>query len=435
MSRKKQSPYRTCGPLIPPTAIPRRTVLRGLGAALSLPLLEAMGSGGSPQPHSANRLVVLMSDLGMLPRYWFPKGAGFDYEDSRYSKVVSSFRDRMTIVTGTALPGVDGQHDADICYLTGTPQPQRAGFRNGESLDVFAAGRIGKETRYGLINACNNSSRSMSFNRSGSKVPPLSDPVALYNKLFVENAAEAEKQIELLKTKKSILDKVLEPSRTLQRTLSATDRERLDQYFTAVRDAEQELVRAIEWATVPKPKTDVKPPNQNDYKGDTLLIMSAFQKLISLAIQTDQTRIATMLVSGAFGTTFRHGGKEWQVHSLSHHAGDPEKIAALAYYEESVMGIFNAMLTSLDEVQEDGQSLLDRTTVLFGSHLLDGHGHSQANLPTIVAGGGFRHKGLLQFDGDGRYPLTNLYLSMLHKLGIEVDSFSTSTGTMRGLEA
>ena len=170
-------------------------------------------------------------------------------------------------------------------------------------------------------------------------------------------------------------------------------------------------------------------------KGDTLLISSAFQKLISLAIQTDQTRIATMLVSGAFGTTFRHNGKEWQVHALSHHAGDPEKIEALAHYEESVMSILNALLHSLDEVQENGQPLLDRTTVLFGSHLLNGHSHSQTNLPTILAGGGFSHKGLIQFEGDGRYPLTNLYLSMLHKLGIETDRFSTSTGTMRGLEA
>ena len=422
-------------PWVRPAAVSRRTVLRGLGASLSLPLLEAMTCCGAEQVHSANRMVVLMSDLGMLPQYWFPKGMGFDYEDSRYTKVVSSFRKRMTIVTGSALPGVDGQHDADICYLTGTPRPQSPSFRNGESLDVFAAGHIGNETRYSLINTCNNGGRSMTFNRSGSKVPPLNDPVALYNKLFVENAAQAKEQIAKLKTKKSILDKVLEPSRALQRKVSATDRERLDQYFTAVRDAEQELVRAIEWSTVPKPKTDVTAPNRDAYKGDTLLISSAFQKLISLAIQTDQTRIATMLVSGAFGTTFRHDGKEWQVHALSHHAGDPEKIEALAHYEESVMSILNALLHSLDEVQENGQPLLDRTTVLFGSHLLNGHSHSQTNLPTILAGGGFRHKGLIQFEGDGRYPLTNLYLSMLHKLGIETDRFSTSTGTMRGLEA
>ncbi|MBM4023607.1 MAG: DUF1552 domain-containing protein [Planctomycetes bacterium] len=420
---------------IRPGAIPRRTVLRGLGASLSLPLLESMTCGGGEQAHNANRMVVLMTDLGMLPQYWFPKGVGFDYEDSRYTKVVSPFRKRMTIVTGSALPGVDGQHDADICYLTGTPRPQSPSFRNGESLDVFAASHIGKDTRYSLINTCNNAGRSMSFSRSGSRVPPLADPVALYNKLFVGNAAEAKEQVARLESKKSILDKVLEPSRALQQKVSAADKERLDQYYTAVRDAEAALVRAIEWSAVAKPKASVTAPDHNAYAGDTLLISLAFQKLISLAIQTDQTRVATMLVSGAFGTKFRHAGKEWEVHGLSHHAGDPEKIEALAHYEESVLGILVALLRSLDEVQEEGQTLLDRTTVLFGSHLLNGHSHSQANLPTILAGGGFKHRGLLTFEGDGYYPLTNLYVSMLHKLGIETERFSSSTGTMRGLEA
>ena len=216
--------------------------------------------------------------------------------------------------------------------------------------------------------------------------------------------------------------------------LGARDREKIDEYFTSVRELEQRLARAEEWSKKPKPKVDARPPqditNPADIIGRTRLMFD----LMHLALQTDSTRLITVLLAGTSlvptvpGVSLGH-------HDLSHHGQDPNKIQQLRRVELEKMKAIHDFLKKLKDTKEEGARLLDRTTVFFSSNLGAGSTHSTRNLPVLLAGGGFKHGQHLAFDPRNPPPLCNLYVSMLQRLGVEADRFSSSTGTLTGLEA
>jgi hypothetical protein len=407
------------------TPLSRRTFLRGAGVAVALPLLDSMLPAFAGPRKVVRRMVCLQTNMGIMPQFFFPEKSGKDYVATPYLEKVAVHRKNMTVFSGVNLPGVTGGHAADRCFLTGTPHPERGGFRNWISLDQFAADYVGAETRFPslVLAMTSEGGMTLSFTRSGAAISAERSPKKLFQKLFVQGKPdEIEASAESIRQGRSMLDFVGDQSRRLNKTLSAADRERLDQYLSSVRELEKRLKSAEAWEYKPKPKVDAAPPVDIDDPKEIAKRTRLFYDVIKLALETDSTRIVSMMVD----TTV--------IHNITHHGNRPEVIAELREKEESLLGALNDFLSSLESVKEEGQTLLDRTMVLYGASMGSANSHSNYNLPAMLFGGGFKHGQHLAFDTKNNYPLSNLYVSMLQRLGIEISQFSTSKGSMAGLE-
>jgi hypothetical protein len=219
----------------------------------------------------------------------------------------------------------------------------------------------------------------------------------------------------------------------LKPKISAADQAKLDQYMTSIRELERRLIVTEAWEKKPKPKTQAHPPK------DTLTFTNGIEQhkvifeTMKLALTSDSSRIISLGIH--MGSTRQDiQGVNDGTHPLSHHGNDPNKLKQLRLVEELQLKEIAQFLDALQNTQEQSTTLLDNTMVMFGSNMGNASSHSNVNLPTFLAGGGFKHGQHLAFDKKNNYPLTNLYVSMLQRLGIEVDSFSSSTGSMRGLE-
>ncbi len=414
--------------------ISRRHFLRAAGVSLALPWLDAFGrAAGAARP--PRRLVCICTPLGLHPPFFFPPKAGKDYPLSPYLEVIKDFRDDWTVLSGLSHPEVGNSHDSLFSFLTAAPHPEiRAGFRNTISLDQFAADHIGGQTRFPSL-VLSDEGFSLSWTRSGALVPSDPWPSSVFARLFLEGRPEeVQAQARRLQDGRSILDSVRDQARSMQPGLGANDREKLDEYFTSVRELEQRLARAEEWSKKPKPKVDARQPQNINNPADVIGRTRLMFDLIHLAVQTDSTRLITMLLAGTSlvpvvpGVSLGH-------HDLSHHGQDPSKIEQLKKIELETMKAVGDLLRKLKESREDGVSLLDRTMVFFSSNLGNASTHGVKNLPVLLAGGGFRHGRHLAFDAKDPPPLSNLYVTLLQRLGIETDRFGSSTGTLTGLEA
>jgi uncharacterized protein DUF1552 len=415
-------------------SVSRRRFLRAAGVSLALPWLDALApaqSGGRPP----RRMVCICTPLGLHAPHLFPERAGRDYQLTPYLDVFRDLRNDFTIVSGLSHPEVGASHDSIFSFLTAAPHPEiRAGFRNSISLDQFAAAQVGGETRFpSLTLSCEGF--SLSWTRSGAIVPSDSFPSTVFRRLFLEGRPdEVEAQVRRLRDGRSILDAVADQARGMQPSLGARDRDKLDEYFSSVRELERGLARSEEWSRRPRPRVNVSPPQDNRNPADVAGKAQLMFDLIHLALQTDSTRLVTLLLLGTSlvppiaGVSLGH-------HDLSHHGQDPGKIAQLRSVELEKLRTFRAFLAKLKDTREQGGSLLDNTMVFFGSNLGNASSHSARNLPVILAGGGFRHGQHLAFDPNNPPPLCNLYVSMLQRLGINADRFGSSTGTLTGLDA
>ncbi len=404
----------------------RRTFLRGAGVAITLPFLDAMrpAFGADASKATPRRMVCIQTNMGILPQFFFPDKAGKDYAPSPYLERLKSHRDQMTIFSGVSHPGVTGAHAAERCFITGTPHPERGGFRNWISLDQFAAEQVGNRTRYpSLVTAMSNEGATLSYTRSGAPIPAEKSPKKLFQKLFIQGKpAEVEANVEALKQGRSLLDFVGDQSKRLNRSLSKADQARMDQYFTSVRELEQRMHSAEEWEYKPKPVVTAKSPDDIEDAKEFVAKTRLTFDVMKLALETDSTRIISLFID----TTV--------IHNITHHGNRPEVLAELRGHEEKQFDALNGFLTALAATKEENQTLLDRTMVLYGTPMGSANSHSNVNLPVMLAGGGFKHGQHLAFDTTNNYPLANLYLSMLQRLGLATDKFSTSKGTMRGLE-
>jgi hypothetical protein len=231
---------------------------------------------------------------------------------------------------------------------------------------------------------------------------------------------------------RSILDTVRDQAHSLQQGLGTGDADRLDEYFTSVRELERRLATQEQWMGRPLPTVNVRPPQNNLNPADLIGKANLMFDLIHLALQTDSTRLVTLLLLGTSLVPPIPGVNQGH-HDLSHHGQDPAKIAQLRTIELAKMNSLRSFLAKLKDTREQGDTLLDRTMVFFGSNLGNASSHSSRNLPVILAGGGFRHGQHLAVNPTNPPPLSNLYLSMLHRLGINADHFGSSTGTLAGI--
>jgi hypothetical protein len=420
-------------------SIPRRTFIRSTGISLALPWLSALADGSrgvSGAGQSPRRMICICAPLGLHPDNFFPTQTGKDYAASPYLDILKDYRDDFTVISGLAHAGMGSSfaHQASASFLTGAPGAGRPGFRNTISLDQFAADHIGTQTRFPSLALSGEGSGGLSWTRTGALIAADNSPSRVFARLFLEgNAEDVKEQLRRLEDGRSILDDVNDQAKSLRSSLGEEDRDKLDEYLTSVRELEQRMVTDESWAKKPKPKVDVEPPkdiaNAADLIGRTRLLFD----LSHLAIQTDSTRLITIMLAGSSfappieGVTLGH-------HDLSHHGKDPSKLGQLKIVESETMKTVRDLIARLKQSQEEGDSLLDRTSVFLGSNLGDGSSHSTKNLPVLLAGGGFRHGQHLAFDADNPPPLCNLFVNMLQGLGIEADQFGTSSGTLTGLD-
>ncbi len=416
----------------------RRTLLRGAGVALALPMLEAHAVKKGLTPR---RILAICNNLGLLPEKFFPTTAGRDYTPSPYLELLAEHRSSFSVLGGVMHPDVDGGHPADNCFLTAAPHPSSGGFRNTISLDQFAAQQIGHLTRFPSLTLgvnVNGAQRSLSWTPGGVLIPCEEKPSALFRRLFLRGSSqEIADQIRRLELGRSVMDTVGDQARSLQVNLTGRDRERMDQYFTGVRDLEHRMEKSRQWEDIPKPTVNVKEPVDAKAASEYLLKTRLIYDMARLAFETDSTRLVTLMLDSVSTPAIDVEGTEIKdgYHSLSHHGKSEVKLKQLEAIDREHMKLLAGLFRGLKDAKEDGAALLDRTMVIYGSNMGNANTHVTTNLPVLFAGGPFKHGQHLMFDRERNYPLPNLFVNMLQALGLEVDKFATSTGTMRGIEA
>ena len=425
------------------TCLPRRRFLRGLGVSLALPVLECLSPvfASAAQQKPPKRMLIVMNNLGVLARHFFPKTAGPDYQTTHYLAALSDFRKDYTVFSGLSHPGVSGGHSADNCFLTAARGAFKSGFRNSISLDQFAAEKLGQTTRFPSLNLGVNidkANRSLSWTRDGVLLPAEDSAPALFKKMFLQgDPAAVEKQLHLLEERGSILDALLVETRRFSRGLGGQDKHRLDQYFTSVRQVESRLQSAREWEV--RPKTEPTQPPPVDIQDKKLFFEKCdlMLSMAQLAFESDSTRVVTLMADAFLTPVFKLNEQRNSTegyHNLSHHGQSVEKVKQLEEADLQQMALLHKLLANLAAKQEGGQRLLDHTMVLYGSNMGDANIHDNTNLPILLAGGGFKHGQHIAFKRDNNAPLCNLFVSMMQRMGIDADAFASSTGTATGLE-
>ncbi len=392
--------------------------------------MESLASPGSADEVSPRRLVCIGNEFGMYPGAFWPTKSGAEYELPPILEPLQSHRKDFTVFSHLD-HGLKGGHHAVHTFLTGVNAADaRAMPEGGISLDQRAAEFIGSQTRFpaltigspdGLHGGC-----QMSWTRSGTRVPPIPGPRELFRALFVDSTRAARRKAsDRIRFRRSILDAVHGEAKSLQRRLNTTDINKLEEYFTSIRDVETKLSLDEQWHQVPKPKPPIDEPINQGLAQDLPLIYD----LIALALQTDSTRVATLEIGGSF--VARDIGVDKDYHSLSHHGMLQSNIDLLMKIELYQIQQFARFLDQLK-----AKSLLDDTMVLFGSGMGNANSHTNHDLPIILAGGGFQHgqHKVCPSEEPKRVPLCNLYVSLLQRFGVPTDSFGNSTSTLTGLE-
>lgn len=412
---------------------------------VGLPLLEAMAGPLGRAAHAAEgdgvkqspkRFVAACATLGFHTPFLFPEKEGRDYALTPYLELLKAHRDQFTVVSGLSHPEQQGEngHASEMTWLTSAQRPGLAGFRNTISLDQLIAEKVGLHTRYPSL-VLSTSGRSMSWTSSGVEIPGETSPARLFKALFLEGTEqEMAAEIRKLQRGRSILDTVGGQAKRLEQNLGTRDRQKLDEYLTAVRDLESRLQQSQGWVKRPKPKTEAELPKDIADRNDAIGKQRMMYDMIALALQTDSTRSVTFQLSGMNAVPTIPGvSNDW--HNLSHHGKDPAKIAELQVIEAAEFTAFNEFLTKLRGIEENGRPLLDHTAVLFGSNLGNASSHDWRNLPLVLAGGDFRHGSYIAHNDKQNTPLSNLFVTLGQFMGLEIDRFGHSTSSgIRGVE-
>ncbi len=414
-------------------SLSRRAALRAAGVSLTLPMLDAMSPAfAASAPARPKRFVGISLSLGLHAPNWMPEGAGTQYKASKYLQAHEDLRKDFTIVSGSSHPGVTGGHTAEGSIFSACPNSRGSTSRNTISLDQLMAKHLGHETRFPSLVLNAGSSNSPSYTENGAMIPAETDPIRLFNRLFKPDAKwERDAKAKSNRQGQSIMDVIGAEAKSLQRELGKGDRDKLDDWFTSVREMEKRLEAHQAWVNKPKPKVNAKPPEKVN-RSNVVHYERTMLDLMYLALQTDSTRFITLHLPGSAGAKDIEGVEEGY-HSLSHHGKDEEKLDQLALVEQAVIDEWAAFLRRLKSSEQPDSNLLEDTMVLLTSNLGNASSHNNRNMPVLFAGGGYQHGRHLAFDQKNNYPLPNLYLSALHRAGLEFEQFATSEGEMEGL--
>lgn len=404
----------------------RRAFLK-FGAALPLALhslnLRAASSPKTKEP--PKRIIFICNSLGFYEPNFFPAKRG-DLASSRYLKDLA-VKEKMTVFQNLFHPGMDtSNHDSEKSFLTGSPSPEATNFVNSISLDQVLAREMGGDTRFPFLSfSIYDRGWGCSWNDRGVAIPPMHDERAIFDKLFGEEDLSAKRrQIE---NDQRILRSLYRDMAQLKQR--GGDQTKIDSYHTVIAELEARLAHEEFWLKAKKPAVPDSLSDDQEFAFSTK-VRNLFE-LAKLAFQTDSTRVITVSLDwiyGAINVPGATGG--W--HTLSHHGGKADALAKLSRIEIDIVKHLNRFLSDLDEIKEEGGTLLDQTTVVIGSNFGDASNHTHNNLPTIVAGGGYRHQAHTVLDRPT--PLCNLYLELLHRHEVDAAGFGSSERNMELLK-
>jgi hypothetical protein len=418
----------------------RRFVLRSLGASLTLPWLPSLmakeaGVSSALQATKgagagAKRFVAVGNLLGFQQKAFFPETTGKAYESTPLLKPLAANRKHMTVYRGLD-HGLKGGHFAVHSFLSGVLNSEAKNrSESNVTIDQYIADEVGFKTRFPSLTVGSESGIhggcQIAWTKAGVRVPPITGPAKLFEQLFISDTKERKDQRKREnQLQSSILDLVLDDANQLSRKVNREDKDKLDEYFTSVRDVEKRLELRRKWTDQPKPKAPFEKPTDRNTVEDLPLLY----ELIALALQSDSTRIATLEIGGSFLP--QHLGIEKSYHGLSHHGNDEKAVNHLISLETYQIEQFGKFLTRLAGIPDGERTLLDSTAVIFGSGMGNANSHRNDDLPIVLAGGGYRHGEFRKVStkGSPKVQLCNLYLEMAQRMGVEVDSFGNSTGT------
>ena len=420
------------------TSLNRRAFLKGTGATVALPFLSAMTPAFAKTAAAPKRFVAMNAGLGFHAPNFIPTEAGANYKTPVYLEKLAAHRKDFTVFSGLSHPNSNGAngHTSELTWLTSAPRPGLAGFKNTISLDQLMARHIGAATRFPSMTIGARGS-SLSWTANGVQIPVQMHPAKIFRQLFVDGTEqEVAEELKNLERGRSILDTVMDDAKLLSISLGARDRDKLDEYFTSVRELEIRLQQNKEWAKRPKPKVDYKEPQDVADRNDILAKQRLMNDLTLLALQTDSTRVIAYSLGGMNAVPSNIPGVRTDWHMLSHHGRDEQKIEELTRIEAAEFAVFSEFLTKLKGVKEAGGHLLDHTAILFGSNLGNASSHSWRNLPILLAGGGYKHGHHAAHDPENNTPFANLFVPLAQRMGVEIDQFGSSTAsTIQGLES
>ena len=400
--------------------ISRKDFLK-IGGALPLALQSLSQRAEAKVKTPPKRIIFINSCLGFYEPYFFPKKRG-DLATSDYLKGMKTL-EKVTVFQNLFHPGMNtSNHDSEKSFLTGTPSPESPTFVNGMSLDQVLARQMGGDTRFPFLNfSIYDRGWGISWNDRGSAIPPMHDEQKIFQMLFEEEDLKAKKQ--QLQNDQNILDCLRRDLAQLRK--QGANAGKLESYQAVIAELETQLNHEKFWLNTSKPKVPKSLSDDQEFVFSTK-IRNLFE-LAKLAFRTDSTRVITFSmdwISGAIKVPGVTGG--W--HTLSHHGGRKDRIAKLSKIETDTLRHFNRFLFEMDQIKEEGGTLLDHTTVVMGSNFGDASNHTHNNLPMIVAGGGYRHQTHTVLEKPT--PLCNLYLELLHKHDLDVESFGSSQKDM-----
>ena len=400
--------------------ISRKEFLK-VGAALPLALNSLSLWAAAKKKLPPKRIIFICSCLGFYEPYFFPRKQG-DLSSSDYLKGMKT-KEKMTVFQNLFHSGMDtSNHDSEKSFLTGTPSPESPTFVNGLSLDQVLARQMGGDTRFPFLNfSIYDRGWGCSWNDRGSAIPPMHDEEKIFEMLFEEEDLRSKKL--QLKNDQNILDCLRRDLAQLRKRGSEPGK--LDSYQAVIGELEAQLNHEKFWLNTRKPKVEKSLSDDKEFVFSTK-IRNLFE-LAKLAFRTDSTRVITLSmdwIDGAIKVPGATGG--W--HTLSHHGGKQDKISQLSRIEIDTLKHFNQFLFEMDQIKEEGGTLLDHTTVVMGSNFGDSSNHTCNNLPMIVAGGGYKHQTHTVLEK--QTPLCNLYLELLHKHNIDAAKFGNSEKDM-----
>ena len=416
-------------------SIGRRRFLRAAGALIALPSLESLAAPltkASITATGAKNLVSIGTFLGWHQNAFFPKETGRDYKLPAILKPLADHQQDFTVFSGLDHRAPNG-HGAWNNFLCGNKP-------GTYSLDQMVADQIGQKSRFPSVQLTAGTSTgntAMSVTKQGIGLPMIQRPSVFYKQLFMSEADKARMEY-MLRSGRSSLDLVLEHALRLQKSVPSRDSDKLEEYFTSMRSVEKRMERQISQINDPLPTTDYKLPESDPITPNLLMEAEALMyDLMVLAIDTNSSRVLSLFLDG-LGQVFSFDGKVLKsgYHGLSHHGNDPEMIRDLVTIETAHMHCLDGFLKQLKEKKRaDGKSLLDETIVLVGTGMGDASRHSNDNLPTLVAGGGFNHGSHIATDASKPDAplLGDLYITLMQKLGLETSEFSNASGNLNHL--
>ena len=440
--------------------ISRRTVLRGLGASISLPLLEAMLPStlhaapstyrplGKSAAKAVPRAIFCYVPNGVNVLEWMPAAAGNGYALSPTLEALKDHREHFSVLTGLGHPHATGGHSGADTWLTGANLRAVPGkdYSNTISIDQLIAEKVGAQTRIPSLEIGDMSgtgsaghSHTLAFDPNGTPLPTENSPQHLFERLFVpQDASSREAMLRRYAEKRSILDSVIGEAKALEKKLGTADQAKLGEYLASVRETERRIQREADWIDVPKPTIDSnglqltsKPMDGHDRP----MWLDVMMEISYLAFQADTTRTITFQWSREAGG---YGGSGENHHELSHHGGDADMLKKLANIDRFHLSRLARFMDFLKATEEEGGTMLDHTMIVFGSGMNSGEkgDHSPENLPLLIAGGskwGLKHNQHLAHQVENHPPLANVLLTIAQKMGVETDQFQDATGTLTGL--